>query len=69
MKWLHLRTKDMKQIVNSNWWNVMHIEMEVNHCDYQNRNNNRNCMKVKKLECEDCRVYKLGLYQRESEVN
>ena len=67
-KHFHFRTKDMKTIIESNWWDIMHLEMGINHCDYPNRYNGRNCTYIKELDCEDCRVFKLGLYKREIEV-
>lgn len=49
------RTKDIKQIINSPEWDRMHFDMEVKYCDYPNHD----CLKVKELDCKDCRVYKL----------
>jgi hypothetical protein len=63
----NFRTKDMKSILESDWWNNMHLEISIRHCDYPNRFNNRNCCHTDNLKCEDCQVYKLGLYKRESE--
>jgi hypothetical protein len=65
----HFRTKDIKSIINSKEWDIMHLQCSVNNCDYPNRFNNRDCGHTSNLECEDCRVYKLGLYRREREEN
>lgn len=69
MKILHFKRKDMKKIIKSDWWHIMHLEMHIKHCDYQNRFGKRDCGLVDALKCEDCEIYKLGLYQRECEVN
>ena len=63
----HFRTKDMKSIIASDGWHIMHLQMHITHCDYQNRFGNRDCGLVDALKCEDCEVFKLGLYQRECE--
>ena len=65
MKILHFRKKDMKKIIASPEWDKMHFDAEVHCCDYPNRNSgHRNCLKVKELDCKDCRVYQFGKHKK-----
>jgi hypothetical protein len=57
----------MKKIIESDWWHILHLQSSINHCDYPNRFNKRDCGHTDNLKCEDCEVYKLGLYKRERE--
>jgi len=64
MKVFHFRTKDMKKIINSPEWEKMHFDIAIKYCDYPNRNSsNRNCIKVKELDCKDCEVYQFGKHK------
>ena len=65
---LNFRTKDMKSILQSEEWYLIHLQAHINICDYQNRFGKRDCGYTNKHKCEDCEVFKLGLYQRECEV-
>jgi hypothetical protein len=62
----NFRTKDIKKIVNSDWWKNMHLEIAIKYCDYPN-SPNHGCLKVPELKCADCEVYKIGLYKRPQE--
>ena len=50
----------MTKIINSEWWDKMHLDMEIKHCDYPNHN----CLKVSELDCKDCRVYQFGKHHK-----
>ena len=53
-RYLHLRTKDMKDVVQSDLWREMHEDAVLSSCDYPNHN----CLRTREITCEECGAFR-----------